>query len=50
MSEFSDNLPPILNNVNVIMNDTRIWSAAQMRALFPHKNPNACITFKPKMH
>ena len=31
------------------MNDTRIWSAAQMRALFPHKNPNACITFKPKM-
>ncbi len=21
------------------MNDTRIWSAAQMRALFPHKKP-----------
>ena len=39
-----------INNVNVIKNDTRIWSAAQMRASFPRKNPNACITFKPKMH
>lgn len=24
------------------MNDTRIWSAAQMRALFPHKKPK-CV-------
>ena len=40
--------PPPLNNVNVIKNDTRIWSAAQMRALltpsiipnFPNSIPN----------
>ena len=50
LCQSSRTISPILNNVNVIMNDTRIWSAAQMRALFPLKKPNACITFKPKMH
>ncbi len=41
-------LPPPLNNVNVVKNDARIWSAAQMRASFPHKKPKCVHHLQPE--